>query len=436
MANLQEVVSWEAGIYQLETGDPVLGGPGGISNKQAQALANRTAYLKKHVDDIEGGNTAAGKADKLSTARLIALAGDVTGQAAFDGSGNITITATYKNSGVVAGTYRSVTVDAKGNITAGTNPTTLAGYGITDALPANGTAAAAQKLATARTIALAGDVTGQANFDGSGNISITATYKNSGVTAGTYRSVTVDAKGNITGGTNPTTLAGYGITDAVPNTQKGAANGVATLDSNTKIPAGQLPQATNAEIGGVRFATQAEALAGVLNSVAVAPKEMQVAIEAILDVVAPIGVVLPWVKDTPPNDRFIMVKNQTFNKAALPKLAAIFPSGQIPFDPRGLALRFWDGGRGRDPGRVLLSEQGDAIRNITGGFTTDNGWMFTQGAGAMRVSGDPTPNTKNATMAGTASVWAHVNFDASRIVPTADENRMANWAPSAIMRVK
>lgn len=137
MANLQEVVSWEAGIYQLEIGDPVLGGPGGISNKQAQALANRTAYLKKHVDDIEGGNTAAGKADKLSTARNIALAGDVTGQAAFDGSGNITITATYKNSGVVAGTYRSVTVDAKGNITAGTNPTTLAGYGITDAVPSS-----------------------------------------------------------------------------------------------------------------------------------------------------------------------------------------------------------------------------------------------------------------------------------------------------------
>ena len=133
MANLQEVVSWEAGIYQLETGDPVLGGPGGISNKQAQALANRTAYLKKHMDDLEGGNTAAGKANKLSTARNIALAGDITGQAEFDGSGNISITATYKNSGVTAGTYRSVTVDAKGNITGGTNPTTLAGYGITDA---------------------------------------------------------------------------------------------------------------------------------------------------------------------------------------------------------------------------------------------------------------------------------------------------------------
>ncbi|WEE25248.1 hypothetical protein [Aeromonas hydrophila] len=145
MANLQEVVSWEAGIYQLETGDPVLGGPGGVSNKQAQALANRTAYLKKHVDDIEGGNTAAGKANKLSTARNIALAGDVTGQAAFDGSGNISITTTYKNSGVTAGTYRSVTVDAKGNITAGTNPTTLAGYGITDAVPSTQYATEAQK---------------------------------------------------------------------------------------------------------------------------------------------------------------------------------------------------------------------------------------------------------------------------------------------------
>jgi len=35
--------------------------------------------------------------------------------------------------GIGAGTYRSVTVDTYGRITAGTNPTTLSGYGITDA---------------------------------------------------------------------------------------------------------------------------------------------------------------------------------------------------------------------------------------------------------------------------------------------------------------
>jgi phage-related tail fiber protein len=35
-----------------------------------------------------------------------------------------------------------------------------------------------------------------------------------GVVAGTYRSVTVNPRGQVTGGTNPTTLAGFGITDA------------------------------------------------------------------------------------------------------------------------------------------------------------------------------------------------------------------------------
>ena len=40
------------------------------------------------------------------------------------------------------------------------------------------------------------------------------THPSSGVTAGTYRSVTVNAQGHVETGTNPTTLAGYGITDA------------------------------------------------------------------------------------------------------------------------------------------------------------------------------------------------------------------------------
>lgn len=39
-------------------------------------------------------------------------------------------------------------------------------------------------------------------------------HPNSGITAGTYKSVTVNAQGHITAGSNPTTLSGYGITDA------------------------------------------------------------------------------------------------------------------------------------------------------------------------------------------------------------------------------
>ena len=85
----------------------------------------------------------------------------------------------HPNSGVSAGTYRSVTVNAQGHVTAGTNPTTLAGYGITDAAAKNhthnyagsssagGSANSALKLTTARTI-------NGVSFDGTANISLTA----------------------------------------------------------------------------------------------------------------------------------------------------------------------------------------------------------------------------------------------------------------------
>lgn len=58
----------------------------------------------------------------------------------------------------------------------------------------------------------------------------TFNHANSGVSAGTYRSVTVNARGHVTAGTNPTTLSGYGITDAK------IASGVITLGSNTITP--------------------------------------------------------------------------------------------------------------------------------------------------------------------------------------------------------
>ena len=58
----------------------------------------------------------------------------------------------------------------------------------------------------------------------------TISHATSGVTAGTYKSVTVDSKGHVTAGTNPTTLSGYGITDAK------ISNGTITLGSNTITP--------------------------------------------------------------------------------------------------------------------------------------------------------------------------------------------------------
>lgn len=47
-----------------------------------------------------------------------------------------------------------------------------------------------------------------------------------GVTAGTYRSITVDQWGRATAGTNPTTISGYGITDAYTKTEVDTALGL------------------------------------------------------------------------------------------------------------------------------------------------------------------------------------------------------------------
>lgn len=47
---------------------------------------------------------------------------------------------------------------------------------------------------------------------------------NPNITAGTYKSVTVDVKGLVTGGTNPTTIGGYGITDVYTKTELDGVN--------------------------------------------------------------------------------------------------------------------------------------------------------------------------------------------------------------------
>lgn len=76
-----------------------------------------------------------------------------------------------------------------------------------------GNAATATRWATGRTIALTGDVTGtSAAFDGSAALSFAATLANSGVTAGTYTKVTVDAKGRVTTGAS---LASADVTGAL-----------------------------------------------------------------------------------------------------------------------------------------------------------------------------------------------------------------------------
>lgn len=71
------------------------------------------------VPMIKNGATVAGKAKQLETARKISLSGDATGETTFDGTANKDIAVTLAASGVTAGTYSAVSVNAKGLVTAG-----------------------------------------------------------------------------------------------------------------------------------------------------------------------------------------------------------------------------------------------------------------------------------------------------------------------------
>jgi hypothetical protein len=55
-------------------------------------------------------------------------------------------------------------------------------------------------------------------------------------TAGSYRSVTTDATGRVTAGSNPTTLAGYGITDALANNVNGTLTGSLNVTTSVTSP--------------------------------------------------------------------------------------------------------------------------------------------------------------------------------------------------------
>lgn len=68
--------------------------------------------------------TYATAADKLKVARNIAISGDVTGTASFDGSKDIEIAVALAKTGVTAGTYTKVTVDDEGRVVTGAELTT------------------------------------------------------------------------------------------------------------------------------------------------------------------------------------------------------------------------------------------------------------------------------------------------------------------------
>ncbi|EFE7455989.1 phage tail protein [Escherichia coli] len=144
----------------------------------------------------------------------------------------------------------------------------------------------------------------------------------------------------------------------------------------------------------------------------------------------PVGVPVPWPSATPPTG-WLKCNGAAFSAEEYPELAKVYPTNKLP-DLRGEFIRGWDDGRGVDAGRQLLSSQGDAIRNIEGFADGGIGMSFDAIRGAFYDAGTRSARMPNNTT--TIDKTDDLGFDASRVVPTANENRPRNIAFNYIVR--
>ncbi|EFL6515956.1 tail fiber protein [Escherichia coli] len=144
----------------------------------------------------------------------------------------------------------------------------------------------------------------------------------------------------------------------------------------------------------------------------------------------PVGVPVPWPSATPPTG-WLKCNGAAFSAEEYPELAKVYPTNKLP-DLRGEFIRGWDDGRGVDAGRQLLSSQGDAIRNIEGFANGGIGMSFDAIGGAFYDAGPRSARMPNNTTI--IDKTDDLGFDASRVVPTANENRPRNIAFNYIVR--
>ena len=178
-------------------------------------------------------------ATKLTTARTIAMTGDVTyTSAAFDGSANVTAAATLANSGVTAGTYNNVgtsvtpfTVDAKGRVTATGTAVAIAIGSDANSNVKIGTSALQSNTTGSNNVAN-GHYALQANTTGGNNTAIgtCALYNNTTGSSNVANSFAA-LYWNTTGSNN--TANGTSALLANTTGNSNTANGTSTLKANT-----------------------------------------------------------------------------------------------------------------------------------------------------------------------------------------------------------
>jgi len=143
-----------------------------VNGQQGVVVLTKSDVGLANVDNTADAAKSVLSATKWTTPRTITMSGVVATTQTIDGTANVTIPITAVPATLLTGTA------------------------------AVNTTGSAAKLTTPRTIAATGDATWVTTFDGSANVTSALTLAATGVTAGTYSEVTVDAKGRVTAGTN------------------------------------------------------------------------------------------------------------------------------------------------------------------------------------------------------------------------------------------
>jgi hypothetical protein len=138
----------------------------------------------------------------------------------------------------------------------------------------------------------------------------------------------------------------------------------------------------------------------------------------------PVGTVILFFGTSAP-DGYFACDGSAFDITAYPALHALLNAGTTP-DLRGLFIRGYDPTNRVDPSgsaRAIGSKQGDAMRNITAIWATDSQYVGGEVSGAVyylgNIQGHGALNRDDAS----GGKWG---FNASRVVPTAPENRPNN----------
>lgn len=498
MANLKEQEKWEDGVYQIEENDPVLGGENGITNKPIKQLANRTLWLKKTLElfgkksapkDLTADSTStadeSGHSHKLPSASIsdkgiVKLNSQTNSDSEKDAATPKAVKAAYDKGVEAKNTADNANQNAEGRVSksgdtmtgdfllkqgdySGLNLYNNDGYYIRiEGNPNNSSYMLTLVYRTPK----------------GGNLAVATLPKKNGVVA--YTEDVVSKNGD--------TMTGILRTVGIASTHFGAGaysnqytsgapfmvETTGSQDRDTYHPFVKGLVRSRGRYGaGFSFGYTTKQGAGdgfgrgIIHLIEDNGANRTWAFEHNGDFVSPndvlsssgrsinksiqqdevVGEVAFFARTTPPRGWLKAngaAVSRTTYAALFAAIGTTFGAGDglttfnLP-DLRGEFLRGLDDGRNIDRGRRLGTAQGDAIRNITGkldGSAMGSGNQVLEGK--MIASGAIGTTYQQRQWSGDQGGWGEqsvsFDFDASRVVPTASENRPRNVALLACIK--